>query len=491
MIMSLLVKIKDNKFLAFVYLVLGVIITFSIFYEQMPDYLMLNPPFDGANYAQWTKNFDEMFFGKQISQYHIQRVFIAFIAWSFAQLTNLSITNSYIIHFFIVFNIICILISVIYLNLILNFFNIKQNIKAFAVILTFFNFALLKYPFYYPVLNDTAALAIAFPMSYYYLKNKIGAFILCTLIGCFTFPSFIYIAIILLFFPYNSVQNFPQYQNNKILLKLGTVALILSLIVFQVYFFVYKGIRFEEINNGWLSNFYIATYIPAFLVVIFYFSYIILTYSINDNFLLSSKNEIKLKNVFIAILLFISLKILINIFAGKETGMTIMTHIKILNLSILSQPFKFFVSHSIYYGLLIMLIPFYFIAFRNKIVSLGYGYFFVILFFLLYSVNSESRQFINFIPFLILPIALVFNEYNINSKALLIFLFINIVISRFWYYINITTPIENNLTEFPLQRYFMFQGPWMGDCGFMINVLIVICCILFLFLLRTRLISKQ
>jgi hypothetical protein len=150
------------------------------------------------------------------------------------------------------------------------------------------------------------------------------------------------------------------------------------------------------------------------------------------------------------------------------------------------NPAAFIVAHIFYFGLVPLLLFFILKDLKKEIMNYGFGmiaFFTVVIFF---SVGNESRQLINYYPFLVLLIIGTLNKYwNVSLSFSIIYCVICLGLSHFWYTINIPRVSAGdgsfNPFQFPMQRYFMFQGPWVNDIMYMAHLGVSLLLFVFLF----------
>ena len=99
------------------------------------------------------------------------------------------------------------------------------------------------------------------------------------------------------------------------------------------------------------------------------------------------------------------------------------------------------------------------------------------LFFIL---GTETRQFLQFFPFIIFIFLDSIQKIHFNKYELFGIFAFQLVWSRFWYKINSpegflkNSIVDKNLFEYPSQKYFQFHGPWLSTTNSIIYGLIFI-----------------
>jgi hypothetical protein len=144
-----------------------------------------------------------------------------------------------------------------------------------------------------------------------------------------------------------------------------------------------------------------------------------------------------------------------------------------------SRPGGFFAAHFAYYGLTFCFIIVNFKHIADSIKERGYGAILFSIMAVTMFFNTESRQMIFLLPFAVY-FAVTNPVYN-NLKFSHVFfiLIVALITSKAWFTIN---PFQNSvyppldmkdfteLYNFPMQKYFMNLGPWMGDKMYLVHL---------------------
>jgi hypothetical protein len=149
-------------------------------------------------------------------------------------------------------------------------------------------------------------------------------------------------------------------------------------------------------------------------------------------------------------------------------------------------PLAFLASHFMYYGFLIIFLCIFWKDVVKEYAKYGYSFFIIIVLGLIMFFNTESRHLLSFIPFLFFPSVEITKRY-FTVKSAAVFSIVSLFLSRFWFKVNVEGIEEafvfvshNDYTQFPAQRYFMSQGPWMSytiylvfSCLFVMSFIII------------------
>jgi len=454
-----------------IYALFFVVVLFTLFYETMPTNLMIHSKFDGAIYAEQSKNFGELFQNDGISKYYVQRLLPAFFVWCFFTILNVHITDNLIITSFLFLNLLGIGFIAFFWNKILNLITTSLNHKILGISILLFSFPILKYPLYYPVLNDLSAVLIGTLLLYFHLVDKKTPFILTVFFGSFVFPTTIVIGGLLFCFreKNNLKTKIPLFFKNSHL-----IAMIvgISLFLFLEYYLIIRIYNFDWIpyNLRSFSNTNTFLYILSLVGVCIFILIICYNFYI-ESFIYKAFQSIDLKQIGLFLGVVIIIKVGQFLIANNEASeMTIFKHLKLLISTIPSHPFKWLVAHFSYFGVLFIFIFIFFKQLKNNFFQQNIGISLVVLFFITYSFSTESRQFVSFFPFVAYWFLSSVKNVTFGNTFVFATSLSCIILSRFWYPINLAfsdmESLGGHITNFPLQHYFMIHGPWMGDTAY-------------------------
>ncbi len=344
---------------------------------------------------------------------------------------------------------------------------LKPMIKILGFLAVFGSFALLKQPFYLPIQMDYTAFLFGVLFLYFYWKKNFPIIFLLGIIGFFSFPTLFVMASLLLISSKKPITDSltPNFQKFNTYLHIILLVILVALAVFFLSQNYTPSAGTTPIN-WWLA--------PFSLLFFCFYVWAILKKMGHIEILISLFYKYNFLKIIILGFVYFLLQQFIWYFSNGKIGVLSSTDfLKNIMHQSLANPFAFLVSHCFYFSPLLLLI----FAFPNRfaliIRHLGTGYYLTIFFFLLLMIGSESRQFINFFPFLIFPILLIINELEFSQKvfyALFAFIFLY---SKIWYPINQVPFNGEKYLEFPWQHYFMHFGAWMSNEVYYVKMVIL------------------
>ena len=190
---------------------------------------------DGFVFASFIPDFTKSRF---FDTYYAQRILPSMLVGVFLKLLSINATEQNIYTAFQILNLVSIVVSCYFFKQLLLWFKISLKNQVLAFLLLLFNFGVIKYPFYLPVMTDTFALMLSIALLYFYLKNNIQSIIICTLLLAFTWPMAYYQGLILIAFPICILPFSPALKWQKILVY-GISILYISFL--SIYFIFIKN----------------------------------------------------------------------------------------------------------------------------------------------------------------------------------------------------------------------------------------------------------
>lgn len=462
--------------------------------------------YDGLFYGDYTKNFIEYIKNRYIDSYHFQRVGIPCIIHYAFLFLKIDFTNPNIIHAFSFVNLSFIFLAVVYYFLISKILMLPKNVEIIGFASLFYCFPVLKLCVYYPILMDIPAFGLSVILVYHYLKRNIVWYFLLLLIGSFVYPTFILFSVLFFFKKqdFNLITNeLPKTKEilfKRINISHFSICFSFPILLCVIYFVLFWRGSFDLMAVSYNARPYTTVLIwVSFFIALGYLTYLNYFPKSVFNFKRIFKS-VNILGVILASGLIVLINTIVNYYSSKgEQAFTLQSYLYNIIYQGVKNPFNFMVAHIFYFGIAPLLSFFLIKDLKKEIINFGFG---MILFFNLcvfFSIGSESRQLINYYPFFVLLFILVLNKYwKVSLTFTIAYTVICLALSHFWYKINTATNLSNELVnlhpfEFPDQRYFMFQGPWVSDDMYKIHL--VICIILFfLFWIafkKTKLIIKQ
>ncbi len=449
--------------------------------------------FDEHSYVDIAKNFSFHLTQRDFTPYYNSRIIIPAIIHYIISIMNLDSNIPTIRNLFLGFNLFSIALSLYYFYKIVKFKKYKESTIMLGFCFLFVNFFILKLSNYYPVLLDVFGFTSGLIIYYYYVVNNRIAFFVSLFLSLFIFPTtiLILIAVItstMLVFSDKGLNIEKHLNKYRVLLFVGIVISIIPFIYKLIYpKFFPKSITQFELNLVPLA-------IGLLLILIVYISKPLLLLfdkiTFNTRFYYSPLFFIPV----LSLLLFNLISQHLSLHFNGNVPLSPLKFIINLFYQALSFPLKFLISHFIYYGLFVSIFLFFHKQFFTHLKQSNSFYKIIAVVFILFSVGTETRQFIQLFPFFVFIFLDSIDKYKFNMKFLIGIFAFQLLWSRFWYSINVpegflvnSLPGRPDFSEFPAQRYFQFQGPWLSTS----NSIIYGCIFVFTYLILLVLLKRM
>ncbi|MBK8552550.1 MAG: hypothetical protein IPL53_16370 [Ignavibacteria bacterium] len=424
--------------------------------------------FDGATYGTIIKDFYNLLLNDKLSPYQIQRILPLFLCDLILSMFGFPKEDFYIIKFFQIYNLLLLIVCCLIWNKISEMYSFGLEYIWIGFVLAFVSFGIAEMTFYYPVLTDTTAFFLGFCLLYFHLKDNLTGKIIITILGAFTWPSFMYIGLLLIIFPVSAKLkiNFSNDGNVKplnvyIALIVPLVLFIASIVNVKEYFSVKS---FDNITTPVFSNF---LYIDAVLnlILMTYLFYCLLpegiTYHNLTGLIKNVTRNLKIKNILICIFIFTAVYLVQKTLSSSQStdlDPSFGRLIYAISVYSVTKPLVYYVTAVTYFGPCFILLFLFMKYFRKHILEFGLGFYFSFTITLILVFMSETRLIINFLPFILLVTVLFLKDINLNRYVLSLLCIFSFILSKVYipmYKIPEDNAIYRDYFSFPNQFFFM------------------------------------
>lgn len=398
--------------------------------------------------------------------------------------------DSFIAGYFVFHSFFMLLGTSVFWVLIVRHLKLSFSARWLGFILLFANVAVMKMSFYYPTLTDTSALFVSTVMLYAYIINAAWLLLLSAGIGFFTFPTAFYLAFLLFVFPRKYTVSKEVNESDAHLLPkttqiLAGVATMLVLLA-AVYFVIIKEIHFPEVEP--VFGFLLLLSIPLLLAQFYLTIQCLLTIFPLNGFLQSIASRQSAVQYGIRAALGVAVWGALFYFKKQIEDPTLAQPMNTDLFfggsfsSAVAKPLLTIVAGGVYFGPVVAVLVLRFRQFVQGALELGLGYFMVIAAMLIMAtIMTETRQLINFLPFLVVGVAYMLRSIDLPPISLVIVSLVALFTSKVWLPFNFpdmavqAANIQNGIyATFPLQYYFMNHGPWMSTTSYLLQSLILL-----------------
>jgi len=413
--------------------------------------------YDGSIYADITKNPPDHVFHSKLNSYQFQRILPPTLIHYTFTLIGVPLENTNIIKGFQLYSLILLLTTVYLWILIANELRIGAKGKWLGFSGLYMNFAILKFPFYYPVTTDTSAFTLGILLLYCFLKDKRTALLFMTVLGAFTWPTMIYYGSVLYLFPRKLDSPYPPRDLLGLILASSITGIVLLGIV---YFYFIEHLRLPGSARPVVESVVYVSIMISLAYIFFSLSPLLNYRALYNN--INLHNIINAKRVVIILTVFISIRIVV--FAMSNPGGTPSVFSNTL-ISAIQRPFIFGISHVIYYGPIILLTYFFWDRICEIVHRYGIGLTMFALINVILSLNSESRALIASLPFVVAFTTKAMDDVNVKALYYWCFGILSVLYSKWW--LNINDNVLLDISNISWRSvYYMNYGPWMHNLAF-------------------------
>lgn len=423
--------------------------------------------FDGAEYGYWAMHFDKVLSREiPVSPYRMFRIFPSGLAYAALRLTGAAPVPENVIRFFQAYNLLLLGIAALAWGGIADASGLSARGKLLGFLGLFGNHAILKYNFYYPVLTDTSAYALALISLYAYLRNFLPLLATAAVVGAFCWPTLLVFDAILLLFP---------RRDHVVGKGGGWVCLLPACLATGTFLFL--ALRYQ-IQTPWY---------PLSVAVVAAYIFFGLWFLCEDPFFVQPRNMVRSLSISHLGLfaLVVAVFILVRELATVKAGGGPYAH---FNSSILTMigayiegtciplstrfPGEFIVAHVLYFGPLLLLTACFPHRTARVAGRFGFGFFLLSVVAWLHAIMPLSRQWIAGYPVLVLATVLALEKVPLGRAFFVWFTVLSLFLSKVWLRFNVVpdhkvagTTSDGALAWLPgfsFDTYISSTGRWMS-----------------------------
>jgi hypothetical protein len=449
---------------------------------------------DGYVYQTLVTQFDKSFF---FDSYYIHRILPSFLIRNVLLAFSLELSPHHIFYCFEMISLLSVVSAAYFFKKILLFFGIYFKNQLLAFVLLFMNFALVKWPYYFPAMTDSLAFSLSVALFYFYIRQNVAGLITISILLAFTWPMGYYQGLLLIAFPYQEVAFTPLSKNLKTILSLSSLILFLGSVVYVII------ISKADTNLIYVPKIIwnLLPYSIGFLLV-FYYAYSKIFFNqqlFNFKFFLKSVDR---GRMILSVFVFCAVSLTIHFFHVPTS--TIYNTSSILQNPIvysLVWPLLPLAAHYGFFGIAVCLMVLFWNDLSREISTAGWGIIAAITMNLfLFGIMPESRILFNLFPWLVVFLVVAINKFSFSNSFYFALFCLAFIASKIWLLIDFENDYnkanivdKNGSMDFPNQRFYMNLGPWMSERAFYFHLagFFVSCAILFMLLYRVSLSDKS
>lgn len=459
--------------------VLMVILVYSFTGELIPA--NNGAGFDGYSYYLIAQDFDTLIVSHGINQYYMTR----FLPWAVIHYllvflnVPITISSAVLCAKFLNFSLILLLLVYFYkLSKLLNW-DMKSEILAFSFV--FFNFPVLKYFGYYPMMCDCAAYILSYIGIFYFLSNRTKCLIVVIILSIMTWPILSAMLLVLLLLPRGEIKLECSDKFSRGMAMSFRYLFVSFPFLYLLYILIRCDFDFMKALTSYTTLRGVNRYdilIPALLMTSLFYYNATKVLKVNWKRLFTTFSARNMSLIVLGGAIFVLAYTMLNQLGG-EHWFDYKNELRIILHYYPSDILFFLETPFLYLGLFFLFVLFFWRDI-NKFVcrNFGIGYFLLMLFSLIMILDVETRKLTSFYPLMLVPLICCLNGENIRKYIVFAVPIICLITSFFWFEIN-TPEIGNSFlkpvatfAEFPAQRYFMFHGPWQSHSVYWVVITI-------------------
>lgn len=362
---------------------------------------------------------------------------------------------------------------------------------------TFFNFHVLKFMGYCPVMTDMPAFTLCIALVYYCISKNKTAVVVTGLISVVVFPILSLMAFLMFSLPDKPLNSFSGKQHdtkadrtNKILN--ATVRSIITLWL-PIAFGAYVFYRLYVKNVGDYRSIFIARYpenmfVSAVAIVAYIIFYWFATRPLQVDFVAMLRPFGERRRIWFSIIAVVCFCIIYTLptvcsYKGKFSLVNEFAQICQFPatdiLIFLETPF-------VYLGLGFIFMMIKWKSVCREAMACGTGAYAILILAVVFLADIETRKIIYFYIFLLPMLATSIERIKFSNWRVFTIVAIQLFLSCFWFRINVAGIKEAFATydnevymQMPAQRYYMFQGPWQSHEMYLV---FLFCALVFFFI---------
>jgi hypothetical protein len=434
---------------------------------------------DGGYYREVVRNFPDLL-SASFSDYKASRILPFATAHFLLKVLHLEPTDEIILITVWAMIMLMMIAGVIYYYKITILLNWRTDLSLLGFVILFYNFAILKFTGFYPILTDHFIFPLTIIVIFHFLKKNYTYLMILGFAGCFIWPTYILIIPLLVL---NNPIRFSEDETNlykpteKVwkLIKFGIALLPIALFIHLIrthdlwiekrYLTASNYENFRPFNQ----NIFIAS------VIALYSYYVALMWPISFRMIKSFLQSLlltKKKQFILAVVFLLAVKIVKYFLTLGNTDYpwpTISTLLLEFTFRPAVAPFNFIIYAYWYLGFIVFFVTRYYSQVLQRFLLLGNGYSLLLVYSLIFLTTGQSRWLITMLPIFVIPLINVLHDTIVKpiaSKQLLLLVGFSLLVSRFWYPFEgfWFTMKEDTLKEPGYwEKYPMFIGPWISN----------------------------
>jgi len=488
-------------------IILTTILLIIVFYNYFGEHVTLCDGYgwDGCSYYKnmVLNGLDEYLSGN-ISRYHTHRMLPFMVIHYIMKMLHITQTASNVMIVSSIINILMLCLAVYFFFKISSILKWKKHTEIMAFAFSFFNFHVLKFMGYCPVMTDMPTFTLCWAAAYYFMNNQKYCLVFTGILSIVTFPLLSLIILFLTIMPKQKMKN----SNNRFSYIINTFIKTAYMFWLPTAFILYAIFRNMVRGAGSLEDTFIARYPQnIYITTAGLVSYVVFYYFATQplrkdwkDFLHTLSRPKRIITIIMSFIIFFILYKLPTVY-GFEGPFSLVNELAQICQFPATDILIFIETPFLYLGIVFILFILCWPDICNTGCQWGSGYFMTLMLALFFLPDIETRKLICFFIFTLLPLMNHINGINrIRNEYIYLTVVIQLGLSFFWFTINVpgiekafNTYSVDTYLQWPSQRYYMFQGPWQSHSVYLITLIIetITTIVLWLFLKKNILFADN
>lgn len=433
--------------------------------------------YDGEGYVAWVKtlSIDSLVASasmvgpeEPLDKYRGRRILPSFALHYVLRAIHVSATTANVILAFAVLNIALLLVAVVWWLNAADELWIGLNGKWLGVVGLIVSYANLKMPLYYPALTDTAAFATGAACMLFYLKRRTVALWVAAFVGGFIWPTITYFGFLLLAFPREDerpARRGPRRLDLALALGIAVAAAL------AMELLLYSGYEIEATPVHPMLRVRHLSVVLACAYLFFGLRPLLDSGALWQS--LQPRAFFARRAFLAASLMLLCNEVVVGVIAPRPSTLTMREYLSNTLLSAVVQPLTFYLAHVLYFGPILLFLPFVWPRVAARVRELGPGAIACVGAAVFLSLNSESRLLINVLPLVVLLLVPSLEQVIASWPRWATFASLTFVCSKVWLPMDrtLSVPYVGDIEWWSL--YVSSRGPWIDHSTYLIQLLIL------------------
>jgi hypothetical protein len=435
---------------------------------------------DGMAYTTWAQDFSGNVLTAGLTRYYSQRILPSAITHYALRGFQQSLTIPHVIVGFQILDSLLLMLSAGLWAHIASLLAWRRSAAWAGFVALFASFACARHALYYPTLTDTSAFALGMLLTWGYVARRPVAIWLAALLGAFTWPSLVPPAFVMLLVPRLEPPVAPpvmpvdaswQRRTRWIAGVLGVaVAAAYLALAFHYYHAPVQAPGFSKFVQ-WIRTDLWALTVPALALLLGIGTYGLLAPPAVWNLRALWRRQ-RPRYLLSATAAIAAIVLVRGWWVGRigvrGDGPTAEGFLCQQALEALRGPLWGLVHHVVYFGPIVLIALYAWPRLGTLASRWGPAATASLALALAFAAGSESRQWINLLPFLV-TITIAATEDRWSPRRAIAFSAPALAWSKLWLHIGYDS--QQNWQEFPNQKYFMNLGPWASDRMYLVHLI--------------------